>query len=124
MTSVLTTVEKGMTVKVDVNVADEMFKQFLFGPENDNWVPNIEHNEFFLRGIQNYMNDVLLARGHVYLNEIFDALGMPRTIEGQILGWAKALVVNSHIDFSIRRAETQDGFMLQFNVDGPILGWM
>ena len=40
-----------------------------------------------LVSVQNVANDMLRARGHIYLNEVYDLIGIPRTPEGNIVGW-------------------------------------
>ncbi len=94
---------------------------------------NDDYNEFFLRGQQSYFNDRLVATGHVFLNEIYEALGIPHTKMGQITGWIydpKDPEKNGdgYIDFRIFHVnrETADGryepaILLDFNVDGPII---
>lgn len=44
-------------------------------------------NLMFLRSQERYCNDILRHRGHIFLNEVFDMLGLPRTKLGQIVGW-------------------------------------
>ena len=44
-------------------------------------------NKAFLIAQQNYMNDLLIIRGHLFLNEVYEALGFQHTSEGQIVGW-------------------------------------
>lgn len=48
---------------------------------------NTEHNFFFLKSQQCTANDMLHARGHLFMNEVLDLLGMKRTPEGAVLGW-------------------------------------
>lgn len=59
----------------------------LFDSSNPNWEKNAAYNLMWLRGIENYMNDLLKTRGHVLLNDVYDALGYPRTPDGAIRGW-------------------------------------
>lgn len=40
-----------------------------------------------LVSVQNVANDMLRARGHIYLNEVYDLIGIPRVPEGNIVGW-------------------------------------
>jgi hypothetical protein len=58
-----------------------------FDEKNTNWQPQAEYNLMFLRMQQNYANDLLVRRGHVFLNDIFDLLDIKRTPEGAIGGW-------------------------------------
>ena len=91
----------------------------------------------FLRDQQRYMNDLLKTRGHVYLNEVYDALGFPRTKEGQIIGWLydeNDPTLHNYIDFGIydhMNANSEDfvngytrDILLDFNPDGNILSLM
>ena len=78
------------------------------------WEPTVEYNEMRLRSIQNYFNDVLQARGHVFLNEILDELGMKRTPAGAVCGWVKGCGDN-YIDFGY-----MDGFIKDWNIDSDL----
>jgi len=93
------------------------------------WSKTSEYNLMFLRAQQNYHNDLLKARGHVFLNEVYDALGIPRTQAGSIVGWVIGDGDN-FIDFGIfdgdriRARDFVNGYersiLLDFNVDGVI----
>lgn len=96
------------------------------------WTKTPEYNLIFLRGQQQYFNDRLNAHGFVFLNEVYEALGMERNQLGQHVGWLKAgrSRGDGFIDFGIydifdesKRAFV-NGFepvaLLDFNVDGPI----
>lgn len=91
---------------------------------------NYEYNVFFLQSQQNYANDMLNSRGHVFLNEIYDALGIPRSKAGAVVGWVKGHG-DSFIDFGVfdpRNEKNRDfvngyngqALLLDFNVDGVI----
>ena len=98
-----------------------------------------EYNLMFLRRQQDYANEVLKSRGHLFLNEVYDMLGIPRTKAGQVVGW----IYNednpngdNYVDFGIydlsnlsdsqkeRKIAFVNGhecnILLDFNVDGPI----
>lgn len=53
----------------------------------ERWSTNPEYNRIFLNARQNYFNNMLQARGHLFLNEVYDALGLPRTSAGSVVGW-------------------------------------
>ena len=94
------------------------------------WNPQPEYNLAFLKSTQNYMNDRLQAKGHLFLNEVYDELGVERTKEGAVVGWVKGRGDN-FVDFNIFQGEdpravldfitgAEGGIWLDFNVDGVI----
>lgn len=90
----------------------------LFDESSHYWKGDSDYNRVFLQAQQNYFNHVLTARGHVFLNEIMDGLGLNRTSMGQIVGW---LASNGNsIDFGIEYKDLSEGIELTFNVDGII----
>lgn len=93
----------------DVSREDEVRKTF--NSENQNWNPNPEFNDMFLRAQQAYCNDLLNSRGHLFLNEVYDLIGLPRTRWGVILGWTEGSVV----DFSIDKSQESGSISLVFN---------
>lgn len=95
------------------------------------WSKSPEYNLTFLKCQQNYLNDQLRIRGHVFLNEVYDAIGIKRTTEGSIVGWVyDEEKPENYIDFGIfdgERMQVRDfvnGYertiLLDFNVDGVI----
>lgn len=95
-----------------------------------NWEANSDYNLMFLRSVENYLNDLLNARGHVFMNEALDALGIKRTPEGAVVGWVKGGKGDGYVDlgfseyFTDEYSDIQDGYLrnihLNFNVDGLI----
>ncbi len=93
------------------------------------WNDSAEYNLFFLRAQQNYFNDMLQVRKHVFLNEVYDALGIPRSSAGSVVGWMIGKG-DDFIDFGIWDGDDQikrefvNGYersiLLDFNVDGVI----
>lgn len=97
------------------------------------WEKDPEFNLTFLRAQEHYANDLLVSRGHLFLNEVYDMLDIPRTKAGQIVGWtydAKNPVGDNYVDFGIYDISKQEkrdfvngyerSILLDFNVDGPI----
>ena len=101
-----------------------------FDPLNPNWKKDREMNLMFLRQVQNHMNDLLQIRGHVFLNNVYDALGIPRTSAGQLCGWVRGGDGDDFVDFGIYDGADpckvnfvngyEDGILLNFNVDGVV----
>lgn len=94
-----------------------------------NWSPQPEYNLVFLRAQQQYANDMLHARGHIFLNEIYDMLGIERTKAGAVVGWVKGNADN-YVDFGIFDGDNprardfvngrEGAILLDFNVDGVV----
>ena len=97
------------------------------------WQKDPEYNLVFLRAQQQYANDKLIAQGHLFLNEVYDMLGLPRTKAGAIVGWVyddNNAVGDNFVDFGIydvHRETARDfvngyerSILLDFNVDGVI----
>jgi uncharacterized protein DUF6353 len=99
---------------------------------NPNWVRNAQANYLFLKGVQQHMNIRLQIKGHVFLNEVFDALGIPRTREGVVAGWLyeDKGQGDGFIDFGFMSSldphtiafcnEVEKTVRLNFNIDGVI----
>ena len=93
------------------------------------------YNHAFLRAQQNYANDLLKRQGHVFLNEVYDMLGLPRTNLGIAVGWLNGYNKRNpnndqYITFGVdnplneEKADAREAmmqpFFLDFNVDGSI----
>lgn len=100
---------------------------------NTEWSKDPEYNLMFLRKQQEYANELLKSRGHLFLNEVYDMLGIPRSKAGQIVGWIydeKNPNGDNYVDFGIydmdneRKRAFVNGYertiLLDFNVDGVI----
>lgn len=94
------------------------------------WSKEPEYNLLFLRCQQTYANDMLKTRGHVFLNEVYDDLGLDRTKPGSVVGWILDEDSDNYIDFGIfdpNKEGSRDfvngregSILLDFNVDGVI----
>lgn len=102
----------------------------VFDETNQNWQRADEYNQLFIQAQQNWANDLLRAKGHVFLNEVHDMLGLPRTKAGQIVGWVMDGEGDNYIDFGVFNnisrgmqfvTGNERSIWLDFNVDGPVL---
>lgn len=100
-----------------------------FDEYSPKWQKEPGYNQMLLSATQNWMNDLLNSRGHVFLNEVYDALGLERSKEGAVVGWVKGMgdgVIDFGIDDPKNEAanEFKNGYersiLLDFNVDGLI----
>lgn len=99
----------------------------IFDEWNVNWQKDAEHNRIFLQCQQKYANDMLRARGHVFLNDVYDALGMERSRAGAVVGWIIDGDGDGYIDFGLFEARSarfinnqERSIILDFNVDGVV----
>jgi hypothetical protein len=135
-------VEAGMTkdipgthvLFVSSSLDNDIYKAW-FDKNSNSWSsPQFgEYNWMFLRHQQNWANDLLRARGHLFLNEIRNLLGLPHTAIGAIVGWVYSEVKpengGNFVDFGcwsqedapIEDAPEGEGILLNFNVQGSIL---
>lgn len=91
----------------------------------------------FLMGQQQRANDLLMLHGFVFLNQVYDMLGLPWSPEGQLVGWVlkdpkqmEAEGRDGYIDFGLQNPINDptrefmeghnDTVYLDFNVDGVV----
>jgi hypothetical protein len=125
--------ETGKKTKVTRVGPDEpsIYARF-FDPVSPSWNKEPEYNMVFLKCQQNYANDLLRSRGHVFLNEVYDMCGIPRSKAGAVVGWllSENGETDNFINFGIfdgREQVVRDfvngregAILLDFNVDGVI----
>lgn len=98
------------------------------------WTKNSEMNLYFLKRQQEWANKRLKTRGYLFLNEVYESLGIPKTKAGQVVGWIYDLdnpIGDNKVDFGIYNIHNEaardfvNGYersvWLDFNVDGDIL---
>lgn len=94
-----------------------------FDQSSVSWMGDRESNRAFLRVTQGYFNELLMARGYVFLRDIYEELGIPITKESVVVGWYYDRgnpAVHNYIDFGLDDTEEGLNFLLDFNVDGDI----
>lgn len=124
---------KEKKVKKTVTVADPNLQSdyaVYFDQKSRNYETNMDYNRMFLKAQQQFANDKLQTRGHIFLNEVLDDLDLPRSPAGQIVGWT-ADGPDGYVNFRILEVEreTEDGrhepaLLLDFNVQGDIWSQM
>ncbi len=105
-----------------------------FDETADCWVKDAEDNLMFLRAQMQYANNLLVANGYLFLNDVYKMLGIQPTKAGQLVGWIYSEnnpVGDNFVDFGIYdgyREKNRDfvngyerSILLDFNVDGNIL---
>jgi hypothetical protein len=139
--------EKGeeTTVKViknyvdptDVSMYARFFEEYTRDEQgnvckNHCWDKNNEYNLIFLKAQQQYANDLLKAKRRLFLNEVYDMLGIPRSKAGQVVGWVynpDSPTGDNYVDFGILSSSDNysdflyndsEAILLDFNVDGNV----
>ena len=104
----------------------------VFDENSSLWEESPDMNLYILRCKEAYANDMLRAKGHLFLNDIYEELGLPETRAGQVVGWIfNPDSSDSFIDFGIHETFRPIGgnpenghekiILLNFNVEGDIL---
>lgn len=96
------------------------------------WDENEDYTAENIAAVQLWANRRLERKGHLFLNEVYDQLGLSRTREGSVVGWLKNskdgdnYVSFGDYDANTYRVPSDDisrvdtNFILDFNVDGMI----
>lgn len=127
-------VKNELNEKVEVKVFDPTKLppfSVIFDDYSPYWEKDAEYNRMFLEGRRAHLNNVLKSRGHVFLNDVYDELGLMRTKEGAIMGWLKDGGPDEegagYIDFGVFAAYNakfikghERSVLLTFNPDGVI----
>lgn len=102
------------------------------------WSPTPTYNASQLVLKSMVLNDQLNSRGYLFLNDVYDELGFPRTKAGQVVGWVKnkgtgdnVVSLGDYVDMladpNVPAADKTEmrvhdqSILLDFNVDGVIL---
>jgi hypothetical protein len=124
------TKETKTTIRVGPQ-GESIYARF-FDSGSPRWSKEAEYNLIFLKAEQNYCNDLLISRGHLFLNEVYERLGLPHTKAGAVVGWLRTRdhSTDNYVTFGVFEGQTMkardfvNGFegsiLLDFNVDGVI----
>lgn len=124
--------EIGEFIDFDENLEGGSDYSRFFDATSKNFERDPEYNLMFLRRQQDYANEMLKSRGHLFLNEVYDLLDIQRSKAGQVVGWiydTKNPKGDNYVDFGIYRNNEsnrrfvnglEQNVLLDFNVDGVI----
>lgn len=131
--------ETGKTKKVKktIDVIDDLdgYSEYarFFDDGCKGWEKDAESNLMFLRAQQQYANDLLRSRGYLFLNEVYNMLGIQISKAGQVVGWVydpDSSEFQNWVDFGmydVNKPKARDfvngyerSILLDFNVDGNI----
>lgn len=105
----------------------------VFDRNNPNWSDVPHQNQNFINMVENSANRRLIINGYLFLNDVYEMLGYPKTQAGQQVGWIanpKDGEGDGIIDFGVWNEGTykgvewisgqRDALLLDFNVDGVV----
>lgn len=107
-----------------------------FDESSPYWQKNGGMNLSFLVAQQSFATDKLKRDGVLFLNDVYTMLGIPRTAQGQQVGWVydpDRTDIDSYVDFGISEVirnkkryqefvrDYERSLLLDFNCDGSIL---
>ena len=127
--------EKKVKKTIDVVDADGISEYAKFFDEGcKGWEDDPDFNLLTVRECEKFANRKLKTNGYLFLNDVYDMLGIQRTRAGQVVGWIYDKDHpngDNHVDFGIYNSNIEanrncvNGYekviLLDFNVDGNIL---
>lgn len=129
-----TTITKTVQATDPTSIGD--FARF-FDDGCTGWDKNPEFSLTFLKRQQDWANEKLKRQGYLFINDVYEMLGIPKCSGGQVVGWIydeKNPIGDNYVDFGIydlyneKRRDFVNGYerviLLDFNHDGNILRWM
>lgn len=132
---------KKKKVKKDINVVNDPndYSQYarFFDESSRYWHKDSAANLAFLNLVRSQMQHRLEERKFLFLNEVYEALDIPPTKMGQVVGWVyDAVESNSggYVDFGVYNAHNtaardfvngyERSILLDFNIDGMVYDLM
>lgn len=92
------------------------------------WKKHPAYNITFLKGVEREMNDTLRAKGYLFLNDVYYALGIAPSKIGALVGWTDTKENPNYVDFGIGKLSCDQfkngenpSILLRFNTEGYIL---
>lgn len=101
------------------NTAQLLVHEAAFDENNPNWSNDSVYNIVFLRSSVQYLSYKLESQGHLFLNEVLDLLGFPRTRPGVVNGWMHDPKKSKPV-ITFEEDEQTGVITVRFVVDGEI----
>lgn len=78
--------------------------------DSENWQPDLGANKMFVAQQQRFAQELLNRRGHLYLSEVYQALGFPESDLSRVVGWKVKRNPDGSKDFPV----------VDFGLDSPL----
>lgn len=121
--------EKGKEKKVKKEIATDPYKKYITRA-NPCWEEDEQYMETFFQLQQNFLNDLLKAKGFLTLNEVYRELGIKETNDGMVVGWIYDPQYpngDNYIELRVHKitildenGKPEDAYEIDFNCDGLI----
>lgn len=98
------------------------------------WRNDLSTNKLFIQHHQKFAQDLLNRRGHLYLSEVYEALGFPESDLSRVVGWKVTRNADGSKDFPVVdfgldkpmpddwKYSRENAIYLDFNCQGLIVG--
>lgn len=104
-----------------------------FADGTPGWHKNPQDSLIYLRQQQNWLTNRLQSKGHLFLNEVYEALGYPICEAGSVVGWVydpNNETLENYVDFGIYDSNderkiafvngNEQNIWIDFNFDGNV----
>ena len=95
----------------------------VFDKRSYGWTTDLKVCLMFLKHLEAHCNELLQARGWLFLRDVYEMLGIPITKTSCIVGWLfdeNNTIGDNFVKFDIQEADNSN-FFVDFNVDGNII---
>lgn len=101
---------KHRIIKKKPKTAYQDIYQCVFDEYSDRWQRywTAEQVWAYLQTKENELNDMLKIRKHLFVNEVYDKLGLERTSEGQVTGWIITRNHDSHVSLGLKEMPEEE----------------
>jgi hypothetical protein len=103
------------------NAPEQIEAEINLDQSNDSWSRNPQVIALWLQSVMNYLQMTLAQQGHLFLNEVHDAVGVPRTSQGARAGWSTKGGLPAH-DFKYNIDQFEDKVIITLNPMNNIIG--
>lgn len=89
-----------------------------------NWTKDQNANVMFLKVIEQHCNELLRARGWIFLRDVYEYIGIPITKASCLVGWIYEehnKIGDNFVKFIYDENDESSGIVIDFNVDGEII---
>ena len=97
----------------------------VFDKRSYGWTTDLKVCLMFLKHPEAHCNELLQARGWLFLRDVYEKLGLPVTRDSCLVGWIYEegnKLGDNYVRFDIRdHSEDKESYVIDFNVDGNII---